>query len=95
MGAHMPTVGQQRHGSKDDTGGDLEDHHGHREEKDLQGPPFSMLVQHRKIMRVLPMIKSVYVHNDSVAGCPSGAHNPWIDSKKPDDLFQPQQELFG
>ena len=64
----MPTVGQQCHGSKDDTGDDLEDHHGKREEKNLQGAPFSMLVQHREIMRVLPMIKSVYVHNDPVAG---------------------------
>jgi len=44
-----------------------------------------MLVQHRKIMLVLPMIKSVYVHNHSITGCPPGVQKPQIDQESPDD----------
>ena len=36
MGAHMPAVGQQCHGTEDDTGDDLDDHHGGHKEQNLQ-----------------------------------------------------------
>ena len=62
MGAHVPAVGQQRHGMRHQPDRDLENHHRGRDPNHNSGPPFRVRKIGNEIVRLakLRMISPVH-----------------------------------